>query len=174
MRQLILGGARSGKSALAECLAQATHKRLIYIATSDARRNDTEMAERIARHKHHRGNGWQTIEEPVALATTLLQHCRADTCVLIDCTTLWLTNCLFSATNCWQKEKSALLEALPQLAGEVIFVGNEVGQGIVPLGEINRSFVDESGLLHQDLACICDRVIFSTAGLPQVLKGEAL
>ena len=174
MRQLILGGARSGKSALAERLAQATHKRLIYIATSDARRNDAEMAKRIARHQNHRGNGWQTIEEPTALATALLHHCRADTCVLIDCTTLWLTNCLFSETNCWQMEKLALLEALPKLAGEVIFVGNEVGQGIVPLGEINRNFVDESGWLHQDLARICDRVIFSTAGLPQVLKGDAL
>ena len=178
MRQLILGGARSGKSALAERLAQSssrqTGQRLIYIATSDASQNDSEMAERIARHQSDRGDLWQTIEEPTALAATLQQRCSADTCVLIDCTTLWLTNCLFSASNVWTAEKAQLLSTLPKLLGDIIFVGNEVGQGIVPLGEINRTFVDESGWLHQDLAKLCDRVIFTAAGLPLVLKGAPL
>lgn len=178
MRQLILGGARSGKSALAERLAQAIAKadnqRLIYIASSDASQNDAEMDRRIERHKSDRGELWHTVEEPIALADTLRQHCSADTCVLIDCTTLWLTNCLFSTGNCWQQEKSKLLALLPNLAGNIIFVGNEVGQGVVPMGEVNRTFVDESGWLHQDLAKLCDRVIFTAAGLPMVLKGEPL
>lgn len=178
MLQLILGGARSGKSALAEriaiALASANQQRLIYIASSDASQNDCEMARRIQRHQADRGKLWTTIEEPIALAATLQKHSRSDTCILLDCTTLWLTNCLFSADNCWAKEKSKLLDVLPTLAGNIIFVGNEVGQGIVPMGEINRTFVDESGWLHQDLAKLCDRVIFTVAGLPTVLKGEPL
>lgn len=178
MRQLILGGARSGKSALAERLAQAIaradNQRLIYIASSDASQNDAEMDRRIERHKSDRGDGWHTVEEPIALADALQQHCSADTCVLIDCTTLWLTNCLFITDNCWQQEKTKLLTQLPNLAGNIIFVGNEVGQGVVPMGEVNRTFVDESGWLHQDLAKLCDRVIFTAAGLPMVLKGEPL
>lgn len=178
MLQLILGGARSGKSALAERLANsiatAEKQHLIYIASSDASKNDTEMSNRISRHQQDRGANWQTVEEPIALAATLTKHCNTNTCVLVDCTTLWLTNCLFSKENCWAQEKSNLLTVLPTLPGNIIFVGNEVGQGIVPLGEINRTFVDESGWLHQDLAKLCDRVIFTAAGLPMVLKGEPI
>lgn len=178
MLQLILGGARSGKSALAERLATsiatAKQQRLLYIASSDASQNDAEMESRIKRHQKDRGDNWQTIEEPIALAATLKKYCSTDTCILVDCTTLWLTNCLFSTQGCWAQEKSKLLALLPTLPGNIIFVGNEVGQGIIPLGEINRTFVDESGWLHQDLAKLCDRVIFTAAGLPMVLKGEPI
>lgn len=178
MQQLILGGARSGKSALAERLAleisRQTDRRLIYIATSDASQNDSEMAERIQRHQSDRGQHWQTVEEPTALAQALQDHCRADTCVLVDCTTLWLTNCLFAQTDCWPEQKQQLLKLLPDLPGDILFVGNEVGQGIIPMGEINRKFVDESGWLHQDLARICQRVILTAAGLPMVMKGAPL
>lgn len=178
MLQLILGGARSGKSSLAErlatTLANTEKQHLIYLASSDASQNDSEMANRIERHRNDRGDQWQTIEEPIALAKTLKNYSNKDTCILMDCTTLWLTNCLFSTRDCWKTEKSELLTLLPTLQGNIIFVGNEVGQGIIPLGEINRTFVDESGWLHQDLAKLCDRVIFTAAGLPMVLKGEPL
>lgn len=178
MLQLILGGARSGKSALAERLAtsQATaeRQRLIYIASSDTSQNDTEMQRRINRHQSDRGENWHTIEEPIALAAALKEHSGTDTSILVDCTTLWITNCLFSDKECWAQERSALLTLLPTLSGNIIFVGNEVGQGIIPLGEINRTFVDESGWLHQDLAKLCERVIFTAAGLPMVLKGEPI
>lgn len=184
MKQLILGGARSGKSRLAERLAaertagkklnKEQQKKLIYIATSDASQNDAEMNDRIQRHQQDRGTNWLTIEEPTQLADTLLTQDSAEHSILVDCTTLWLTNCLFSQSNCWAQQKQKLLDTLPTLKADIIFVGNEVGQGIIPMGSINRSFVDESGWLHQDLAALCDRVIFTAAGLPLVLKGDSL
>jgi adenosylcobinamide kinase/adenosylcobinamide-phosphate guanylyltransferase len=175
MKQLILGGARSGKSSLAEQLALASGKRVIYFATANTDENDTEMCERIAQHQQQRPNDWPTIETPLELAAQLQQQASKDCCLLVDCLTLWLSNCLFhKETFFWQQQKQALLDTLPTLSGDIIFVSNEVGSGVVPLGEINRRFVDESGFLHQALAAQCDRVILTAAGLPLVLKGEAL
>lgn len=176
MKQLILGGARSGKSSLAESLAQSNANNnaqsVLYIATSNSALNDTEMDRRIELHRSSRPPEWQTIESPIALAETLQQQATDNHCLLVDCLTLWLSNCLMD--NCWQQERQALLDLLPSLPGSIIFVSNEVGHGIVPLGELNRQFVDESGFLHQALAPICDRVIFTIAGLPTVLKGDPL
>lgn len=170
MIELVLGGARSGKSSYAEQQLVASGDQLIYIATATA--GDGEMSQRIALHQRQRADKhWRTIEEPVSLADTLLQLSDDGTAILIDCLTLWLANCLFSEDeSCWEQQKSALLAALPKLKGRVIFVSNEVGQGIVPLGEINRRFVDESGWLHQSVAQLADRVTFVTAGIPQTLK----
>lgn len=172
MKQLILGGARSGKSSLAESLAADSCKTVKYIATSNSALNDAEMDCRIERHRNSRPTEWQTIESPIALATTLQEHAADNCCLLVDCLTLWLSNCLME--DCWQREKQSLLALLPTLPGSIIFVSNEVGHGIVPLGELNRQFVDESGFLHQALAPLCDRVVFTIAGLPTVLKGEPL
>lgn len=186
MKQLILGGARSGKSTLAEQLAKASHKEVIYIATANSAHNDQEMDQRIHHHRQRRPSSWQTIESPLLLAQHLQQQANTNRCLLVDCLTLWLTNCLLTqdldtndntdnqshSTSYWDQEKQAFLHTLKTLPGDIIFVSNEVGQGIVPLGEINRLFVDESGFLHQEVAALCDRVIFTTAGLPTILKGS--
>lgn len=172
MRELILGGARSGKSALAEKRAEATGLDVTYIATAQAL--DEEMAERIAHHRRQRPQHWAVVEEPLQLAAVLEQHAAPGRCLLVDCLTLWLTNLLAAE----EKEPALLalqrdrfLELLPQLPGEIILVSNEVGLGIVPLGELTRRFCDESGRLHQAVAQHSDRVTFVTAGLPMTLKG---
>lgn len=169
MRSLILGGARSGKSALAERLA-AQHADVLYIAT--AAPGDNEMSERILHHRARRPGHWALAETPLQLATTLRREARPGRCLLVDCLTLWLSNLLCAGDEAqWQRERNDLIDTLPQLAGEIILVSNEVGQGIVPLGQLSRRFVDEAGRLHQDIAARCERVVFTVAGLPQVLKG---
>ena len=171
MHTLILGGARSGKSALAERLAVASAREVCYIAT--AQPLDGEMTRRIAHHRARRPAHWRNVEEPRALACTLVRHAAADRCLLVDCLTLWLSNLLLDAdTQRFDVERAALLDALPDLPGDLLLVSNEVGQGIVPLGELSRRFVDEAGRLHQDLAARCQRVLFVTAGLPLALKGN--
>ena len=173
MRELILGGARSGKSRLAERLAQESGKDVIYIATATA--GDDEMARRIQHHIDQRPDGWQVIEEPIRLAHTLQQQAADNRCLLVDCLALWLTNLLLQQEGRhFECERESLLSLLPELPGYIILVSNEVGMGIVPMGELSRRFQDEAGFLHQRLAQQCERVILTVAGLPQVLKGEAV
>lgn len=174
MRSLILGGARSGKSRLAEklLLASPGAEPCHYIATADARQHDEEMAQRVARHRADRGEHWITVESPLALAQRLEPLNKPGARVLVDCLTLWLANAL--QADCWPAEKAALLELVAHFQGELVMVSNEVGMGIVPMGPINRAFVDQSGWLHQALAVHCDRVVFVAAGLPLVLKGAPL
>ena len=175
MKQLILGGARSGKSSLAEQLAKNSGKSVIYMATTDASFNDAEMEQRIAHHKNSRPANWPTIEEPLYLARQLQQQAGENNCLLVDCLSLWLSNCLMQDNqNFWQQQRQQLLDCFATLPGDLILVGNEVGSGIIPLGEINRRFVDETGFLHQALAKQCDRVVLTAAGLPLVMKGEPL
>lgn len=171
MRTLILGGARSGKSALAERLARESGQAVVYIAT--ARAHDAEMAARIAHHRDRRPTHWQSVEEPLALADTLRAYAHPDRCVLVDCLTLWLSNLLGDADDQRVgRECEALLDVLPVLPGELLFVSNEVGLGVVPMGELTRRFVDEAGRLHQAMAARCERVLFVAAGLPLPLKGN--
>jgi adenosylcobinamide kinase/adenosylcobinamide-phosphate guanylyltransferase len=170
MRSLILGGARSGKSALAETLATESGKEVVYIATAEPR--DAEMAVRIEHHRARRIAGWTTVEAPRELAASLQRHAAAQRCVLVDCLTLWVSNLLFDEGEAvWQDERARLLDVLPQLPGEILLVSNEVGLGVVPMGAISRRFVDESGRLHQALGGLCERVLFVAAGLPMTLKG---
>ena len=164
--ELILGGARSGKSRLAETRALESGRELHYIATATA--GDGEMAERIRHHQVRRGRQWHAVEEPLHLAATLERLARADRCLLVDCLTLWLSNCLHH--DCWQLEREALLKTVTGLPGRIILVSNEVGSGIVPLGELSRRFADESGWLHQQLAQVARRVTLVVAGLPLELK----
>lgn len=172
MRTLILGGARSGKSALAERLA-AAHADVVYLAT--AQPLDGEMNARIVHHRARRPAHWGCVEEPVALAAALRAHAAPDRCLLVDCLTLWLSNLLGHADeDVFERERSALLSTLPELSGSVLLVSNEVGLGVVPMGELSRRFVDEAGRLHQALGEVCERVAFVAAGLPLVLKGPAL
>jgi len=173
MKQLILGGARSGKSAIAEQLAAESDCNVLYIATATC--GDGEMSERIAKHRERRPDHWLLVEEPLKLADVLRQQAREGRCLLVDCLTLWLTNVMFiDDGKHFAAEMKDLLETLPGLPGEIIMVSNEVGMGIVPMGEMSRQFQDESGLLHQNVAAICERVILAVAGLPHCLKGETL
>ncbi|WP_107851545.1 bifunctional adenosylcobinamide kinase/adenosylcobinamide-phosphate guanylyltransferase [Oceanimonas marisflavi] len=172
--ELILGGARSGKSRLAERLVQVSGWPVTYIATATVK-DDDEMAGRIRHHQARRPDHWGLVEAPLGLAGALQQHAAANQCLLVDCLTLWLTNLLLCEDERrLEQEKAALLETLPLLPGRIVLVSNEVGQGIVPMGALSRRFVDEAGWLHQALAERCHRVIFTIAGLPQVLKGPPL
>ncbi|MFA0997142.1 bifunctional adenosylcobinamide kinase/adenosylcobinamide-phosphate guanylyltransferase [Pseudomonas syringae] len=173
MLQLILGGARSGKSRLAEKLAADSALGVIYIATSQPL--DGEMNQRVASHRARRPDHWGLVEEPVELARVLRENAAPDRCLLVDCLTLWLTNLLMlDNPERLIQEREALLDCLAQLPGEIIFVSNETGLGVVPLGELTRRYVDEAGLLHQALAERCQRVVLTVAGLPLTLKGTAL
>lgn len=167
MRHLIIGAARSGKSRRAEQLAQAGGGRLFYLATAQA--GDAEMAQRIDHHRRRRGPEWTLREEPVALGAALVALDGPGRCLLVDCLTLWLSNCLHA--GCWESERAALLDALAGCRADVLLVSNEVGAGIVPLGELNRRFVDECGWLNQTLGERCERVTAVIAGLPLTLKG---
>ena len=173
MLQLILGGARSGKSRLAEKLAAESGCAVTYIATSQPL--DGEMNERVRHHRERRPEHWALIEEPIDLARVLRDNARADACLLVDCLTLWLTNLLMlEDPQRLSTERDALLECLADLPGEIVFVSNETGMGVVPLGELTRRYVDEAGWLHQALAERCQRVVLTVAGLPLTLKGTAL
>ncbi|PNG13711.1 bifunctional adenosylcobinamide kinase/adenosylcobinamide-phosphate guanylyltransferase [Stutzerimonas stutzeri] len=173
MIELILGGARSGKSRLAERLAGESGLPVTYIATSQPL--DGEMSARIAQHRARRPAGWGLIEEPLALAAALRAQAAPDRCLLVDCLTLWLTNLLMlDDTARLAAERDALLDCVVALPGRVLLVSNETGLGVVPLGELSRRYVDEAGWLHQALAERCGRVVFTVAGLPMTLKGEPL
>ena len=170
MRTLILGGARSGKSRLAERMAQESQLAVTYIATAQAQ--DAEMAQRIAAHRARRPAHWAIIEEPLALADTLKTHAAPGRCLLVDCLTLWLTNLLLhSDPAVLARERVALLATLPELPGQIILVSNETGMGVMPLGELTRRYCDEAGWLHQELATRCEQVLLTVAGIPLTLKG---
>ncbi|HRD64668.1 MAG TPA: bifunctional adenosylcobinamide kinase/adenosylcobinamide-phosphate guanylyltransferase [Candidatus Competibacter sp.] len=168
MKELILGGARSGKSAFAQQRALASGLNVIYFATAQA--GDAEMAERIARHRAERPKDWGLIEEPLALAKALNNCAAPDRCLLVDCLTLWLGNLLAAGDDRLDAETNALLDAIPSLPGQILLVSNEVGQGIVPANPLARRFRDEAGRLHQAVASRCDRATFVVAGLPLTLK----
>ena len=181
MKELVLGGARSGKSAIAEQRALALGLTTVYIATAEA--HDSEMTARIAAHRSRRSTAWKVVEEPIALAQALRDHAAPDCCVIVDCLTLWLANVLGSdidpsadigpvAAPTFERERAALLDVIPHLKGEIIFVSNEVGMGIVPLGALTRRYCDEAGRLHQELARLCERVTWVAAGIPVTIKAQ--
>lgn len=184
MREFILGGARSGKSRLAEkraIVCEALGMEVIYIATAEAQ--DAEMAERLAHHQKNRPAHWVTIEEPVKLADTLKLQAAADRCLIVDCITLWLSALVFKGEagiqmeagnpiDCalFAQERQALLDVLPNLPGEIILVSNEIGSGVVPENRLARRFADEQGRLNQELATRCERVTLCVAGMPLSLR----
>ncbi len=181
IKQLVIGGVRSGKSAYAEQRAKQSGMPVTYFATASAR--DAEMESRIARHRERRPVDWVLVEEPVLLADMLLRHAAPNRCLIVDCLTLWLTNLLCAGNDfnapafefrvndsLLARERDKLLEVLPNLPGSIILVSSEVGMGIVPMGELSRVFCDEAGLLNQSVAEICDCVTWVVAGLPHHLK----
>lgn len=165
---LVLGGARSGKSAHAERLCEAA-RRCVYLATAEA--GDDEMAERIRHHQARRGPGWTTVEEPVELAAALGRYAAPDRPVLVDCLTLWLSNVMMAGRDVG-KESERLVDALGATAGPVVLVSNEVGLGLVPDTPLGRAFRDEAGRLNQAVAAVAERVIFVAAGIALTLKQE--
>lgn len=169
MIELVLGGARSGKSRYAESVVRAQPGPWVYIATGRAW--DAEMRDRIARHQQERGEGWLTVEEPLALAQALRD--ASDGPVLVDCLTLWLTNLLLEERNI-PAATGEFLEALSARTGMTVLVGNEVGLGIVPDNALARRFRDEAGWLHQKIAALADRVVLTVAGIPMVAKPATL
>lgn len=164
---LVLGGARSGKSAHAESLVLGSGLQPVYVATAQAL--DGEMRQRIRHHRDRRSGAWQTVEAPLELATALATHASPERAVLVDCLTLWLTNVMLAERDP-ETESDRLLAALAAATGPVVLVSNEVGLGIVPLDALSRAFVDHAGRLHQRLAQVASWVRFVAAGLPLDLK----
>lgn len=171
MRELILGGARSGKSRYAEQQAEACDAEVIYVATAEV--GDEEMRERIALHQQQRPADWRLVEEPITLAAVLEGESAPERCLIIDCLTLWLSNLLLAdeaQPGLFERERAALVDCLPAVEGRIFLVSNEVGLGIVPDNALARRFRDEAGRLNQALAALCERVTLVTAGIPMKLK----
>lgn len=184
--EFILGGQRSGKSRRAERLARdwlaaAPGRGAVMIATGQAW--DDEMRERIARHQADRAlrvPGMATVEEPVALADALRDASDAQTLVVVDCLTLWLTNLMMPAQPAQARDAAGvaaavdgLCAAIAAVPGPVVLVGNEIGLGVIPIGREVRAFVDALGRLNQQVAAACERVTLMAAGLPLTLKGHS-
>ena len=138
----VLGGARSGKSAYAQGLAERAAPERVYLATAQA--GDAEMAARIARHRADRGGGWTTVEEPLALAEALAAAARPGRAVLVDCLTLWLSNLMLAGRDIGA-EIAQLAGSIAALEGPAVLVSNEVGLGLVPETKLGREFRDWQG-----------------------------
>lgn len=164
---LVLGGARSGKSAFAEKLVLGSGLKPVYMATGRAL--DEEMSERISIHQDRRGKAWQTVEEPLALADALGQCAVKGSAVLVDCLTLWVTNLMMAGADV-MRECDDLIAILNELDAPVVFVSNEVGLGIVPENTMAREFRDLAGSVNQRIAITCNEAWFMAAGLPLSLK----
>jgi adenosylcobinamide kinase / adenosylcobinamide-phosphate guanylyltransferase len=164
---LILGGARSGKSAHAQSLAEAYGPERLYLATAEV--GDEEMAARIARHRADRGQGWAFLEEPLEVARALGAEARPGRVVLVDCLTLWLSNLMLAGREPGSAI-AGLAQAIGALAGPAILVSNEVGLGIVPDHRLGREFRDWQGRANREIAEACDAAVFIAAGLPVQLK----
>lgn len=169
---LVLGGARSGKTGFAQAAAEqaatAAGTTPSMIATAQA--FDAEMEERILRHRTDRGDGWRTIETPLALADTIRGLTIYDVAV-VDCLTLWLTNVMLAGREP-VAETDGLLAALAACPARLWLVSNEVGWGIVPDNALSRRFRDEAGRLHQRIAAVADEVFLIAAGLPLRMKPQ--
>lgn len=186
-QELILGGQKSGKTRRAEQAARhwvdgASGRRAVYLATGQAW--DAEMRQRIDRHQVDRAQrvpGMQTVEAPRYLAQALQAQSDQNTLVVVDCLTLWLTNWMMPMDGAdfdsnqplsqdWSEQRALFLEVLPRCPGPVVVVGNEIGLGVIPLGQEVRAFVDALGTLNQDVARVCSRATLMAAGLPMQLK----
>ncbi len=165
---LVLGGARSGKSAFAEQLVEQSGLEQVYIATG--RSFDNEMEQRIDHHQQRRGPMWKTIEEPLDLVGVLQANAAPDRALLVDCLTLWVTNLMMEARDV-EAEMRGLSNYLSTHEGALVLVSNEVGLGIVPENKMARDFRDHAGRLHQMIGAIAGEVYFVAAGLPLKMKG---
>ncbi len=187
--QLILGGQKSGKSRFAEAIAanwlgQSVEHEVLFIATAQA--YDSEMRQRIDRHQLDRKKNLpqiKTLEEPLLLAAALQKNSAPHRLLLIDCLTLWLSNYLTPYKNDTEIDSlklmtryttavNDLLRETHSSVGPLILVSNEISQGVIPMGQETRQFVDQLGLLNQAVAKACERVTLIVAGCPVAIKGE--
>lgn len=164
---LVLGGARSGKSAFAEQIIAESNLARVYLATATA--GDEEMRDRIAHHRNRRGSDWTTVEEPLTLIDALTQVSRPGRAILVDCLTLWLSNLMLAGRDS-DVETKRLAQFLGAAANPIVLVSNEVGLGIVPESRLGRDFRDAQGRLNQMVAAVVPNVVFVAAGLPLWLK----
>ncbi len=162
---LVTGGARSGKSALAERLTKRSGERFFYIATAEA--HDNEMRARIDAHKARRGEEWTTVSAPIDLSDALYSSDTAPR--LVDCLTLWLSNVMLADEDVASATR-ALLTALGAQSNPVVLVTNEVGAGIVPENALARRYRDAAGWLNQEVAALAHEVFLSVAGCPLRIK----
>ncbi|MBA4040474.1 MAG: bifunctional adenosylcobinamide kinase/adenosylcobinamide-phosphate guanylyltransferase [Sphingobium sp.] len=165
---LVLGGARSGKSRIAQEMAEAEAGPLTFVATAEV--FDAEMADRIARHKVDRGERWTLVEAPIDLPPVLATEQTQNATTLVDCLTIWLGNLMH-----YERDIDAAIDDIAAVLQQprrhpLYIVSNEVGQGIVPDNATARSFRDHAGRLNQRVAGVAQKVIFVTAGIPQTLK----
>ena len=170
---LVIGGAKSGKSriSLDICNKQAGNK--IFIATAQAL--DTEMKERIQRHREERGGDWVTIEEPIAIVDKIREYDSKGTIILLDCLTLWISNLFMEYGESYEpvyELVNVLNEQLKKLKGVTVIVSNEVGMGIVPENDLARRYRDIAGSLNQRIADTARKVLTVMVGIPLVLKDE--
>ena len=177
--ELILGGADSGKTARAEALAaawlaQGAQHEAVYIAT--AQPWDEEMRQRIERHRRDRAlrvPRMRTVEEPLALVQAIGQHSRAETLVVVDCLTLWLTAQMMLAAGAGSGDSASLASTIAGCAGPLVLISNEVGSELVPPGRGVRGFLEALGTVNQQAAAACERVTLMSNGMPLTLKGAA-
>jgi adenosylcobinamide kinase/adenosylcobinamide-phosphate guanylyltransferase len=166
---LILGGAKSGKSAYAEKLVASLPPPYVYVATAEAL--DEEMKERVRQHQMRRGTNWETLEVPLRLVEVLSQLRGQSKSVLVDCLTLWLSNLLLqNASSSPFQAAEQLCDLLKTVDYPLVLVSNEVGTGIVPENALARQFRDLAGWANQQVASICNGVTCVMAGLPLILK----
>ena len=171
VRLLILGGARSGKSRLAQAIAARRWSRPVYLATAEIL--DDEMADRVRMHRRTRARRWRCVEEPLEIAKIIRRGIPGTDGILVDCLTIWLSNVLLKeGRGAFARRRDELVKALRQARQDVILVANEVGMGVVPDNELGRTFRDLAGWLNQAVAKEADTVVFVAAGLPLVLKGQ--
>ena len=177
MRELIIGGARSGKSSLALVRARQSDKRVVFIATALA--SDEEMRDRIERHRSERPAHWDTIEVGKDLGPTIAAAMQSESLLIVDCLTVWLSHVLFDPRAdfaidevAFARHREELLQAVGALTCDAILISNEVGWGIVPEHASARRFRDEQGRLNQQIASVCERVTLVAAGLPLTLKPQ--
>ena len=163
---LVLGGARSGKSARAEALLGEFPPPWFYLATAQA--FDDEMRARVVAHRARRDARWRTLEAPHDLPAAI-RRLPAEAPMLVDCLTLWLSN-LMLADEDPEAATEPVEEALRHRSGLTVLVSNEVGWGIVPENALARRFRDAQGRLNQRVAALADRVELVVAGLPVRLK----
>jgi len=169
-RMLILGGARSGKSRRAEELAETWPHDVAYVATARRFEEDAEWDARIEAHRARRPARWGTHEVPLDLPEALLDLSKPNRLMLVDCLTLWLSNCLLETGA---GRDAALVNALALARGPVVLVSNEVGLGVVPENALARRFRDAQGRLNVEVAAVCSHVELVVAGIPMVVKGES-
>lgn len=170
---LVTGGARSGKSNYALASAMSGRKRA-FIATATA--CDAEMAERIAKHRLERADGFLTIEEPLDLAGALRSLPAGTDAVIVDCLTVWMGNLMHhhGAAEQTFPQVVEFLKAIRNVSCDLLIVTNEVGMGLVPDNEMGRNFRDMAGRLNAQVAQIADVVVLLVSGIPLTIKGKSI